>query len=82
MDLFPVGTNIAACNHPFAVHALAVAGRVFEVPFAGAYDRAVVRAQDPFHRHCLDHSNVRVVVSAPTALLFAMMEDLNLEKKK
>jgi hypothetical protein len=78
MDLFPVDTNIEAYSHPFEVHDLLVAGRAFEVPFAGVYDRFV--ALDPFLIHYLARlmPNAMAVVFVPMALLFELMEDLNL----
>lgn len=80
MDLFPAGTNIVAYIRPFVEHGMVVAGRVFEVPSEGVYDRvAVCLVPVPF-RYLAGHSNVLVVVSVPMGRPFVMMEDLNLKK--
>jgi hypothetical protein len=82
MDLFPVDTNIAACSHPFVERELAVAGRVFVVPFEVVCDRFEVSARlDPFLMalHCSDHlTNAWVAVSDPMVPSIELMEDLNL----
>lgn len=81
MDSFPVGTNIAAYNRPFAGHASVVAGRVFEVPFEVVYDRVgECQALAPFH-YLADRSNVMEAAFVPMVRP-VMMEDLNLQAKR
>lgn len=81
MDLFPVDTNIVACSRPSGEHESVVAGRVFEVPFEGVYDRVGVYQELVPFRCLMDRSNVMEEVFVPMVQLFVMMEDLNLMKQ-
>lgn len=79
MDLFPAGTNIVACSRPFVEHGMAVAGRVFAVPFAEVCGLAGAQVQAPFR--CSAHSNEKVAAFAPRVQSLVTMGDLNLRNK-